>query len=469
MSKTSNEFVLHLNIYEIDYHYENQKKNEIISTIAESYYKLNHSKLKFAFIDKDYLREYVTSKGQKYYDTTYTLMDNDHCYIENIIKNEKQTKKEEDEKEEKQNSKTKENDNEDEKIKKKKLGENIIKEGETENFDINLDIEQNPFKKALVGGAVAYGTGIIATWGSIATCIILDSVSTAAVAGYIGGCLLSGMGFVVAIPSLLGFGIYKLYNMNKEKRRKEFFDSFKLDKMQVEREVQLYVISKIDNYFNRYISDKDIETKNLIEEFEKNINSIVDIYIKIDEERIYSCPQKNVMHKLNEDNSIVLQNIPKIRKELMQKILGLNDQVVLNIFNEGIPLFKEFIKNFGPQRIDTKIEKEIDGKYIKRIISIMTKLLNNMKTGFDKFDTAHFLKSFDSYLTKKYEDKKKLDDKTESYFISDINDFIITPIGDMSKNYGVLSLYFKFTMIIQNIAIEKKEANYNKNKKKLLK
>ena len=286
---------------------------------------------------------------------------------------------------------------------------------------------------------------------------------------YLGGCFLSGIGFIVAIPSLLGFGIYKLYNMNKEKRRKEFFDSFKLDKMKVEREVQLYVISKIDNYFNKYISDKDIDTKNLIEEFEKNINSIVDIYIKIDEERIYSCPKKNVMHKLNEDNSIVLQNIPKIRRELMQKILGLNDQVVLNIFNEGIPLFKEFIKNFGPQRIDAKIEKEIDGKYIKRIISIMTKLLNNMKTGFDKFDTAHFLKSFDSYLTKKYEDKKKLDDKTESYFISDINDFIITPIGDMSKNYGVLSLYFKFTMIIQNIAIEKKEANYNKNKKKLLK
>ena len=257
--------------------------------------------------------------------------------------------------------------------------------------------------------------------------------------------------------------------MNKEKRRKEFFDSFKLDKMKVEREVQLYVISKIDNYFNKYISDKDIDTKNLIEEFEKNINSIVDIYIKIDDERIYSCPQKNIMHKLNEDNSILLQNIPKIRKELMQKILGLNDQVVLNIFNEGIPLFKEFIKNFGPQRIDAKIEKEIDAKYIKRIISIMTKLLNNMETGFAKFDTAHFLKSFDSYITKKYEDKKKLDDKTESYFISDINDFIITPIGDMSKNYGVLSLYFKFTMIIQNIAIEKKEANYNKNKQKLLK
>ena len=94
----------------------------------------------------------------------------------------KKQKKVEDEKEEKQNTKAKENDNEDKKTKKKKLGENLIKEGEIENFDINLDIEHNPFKKVLVGGAMDYGTGIIASWGSIATCIILDSVSTAAVA-----------------------------------------------------------------------------------------------------------------------------------------------------------------------------------------------------------------------------------------------------------------------------------------------
>ena len=72
VSKTSNEFVLHLNIYEIDYNYESPRKNEIISTIAESYYKFQKSKLKFAYIDKDSLREFVTSKGQKYYDTSST-------------------------------------------------------------------------------------------------------------------------------------------------------------------------------------------------------------------------------------------------------------------------------------------------------------------------------------------------------------------------------------------------------------
>ena len=56
---------------------------------------------------------------------------------------------------------------------------------------------------------------------------------------------------LLALPSLLGFGFYKLYQMNKVKRRKEFFDCFKLHKMKVEREVQIYVVDKIDKYFSR--------------------------------------------------------------------------------------------------------------------------------------------------------------------------------------------------------------------------
>ena len=57
--------------------------------------------------------------------------------------------------------------------------------------------------------------------------------------------------------------------MNKVKRRKEFFDCFKLHKMKVEREVQIYVVDKIDKYFNRYISEKDDEINQLFEECKK--------------------------------------------------------------------------------------------------------------------------------------------------------------------------------------------------------
>ena len=64
--------------------------------------------------------------------------------------------------------------------------------------------------------------------------------------------------------------------------------------------------------------------------------------------------------------------------------------------------------------------------------------------------------------------KKKLDDITEKNFISNCNDFLINPVSGMYKNYGVLSLYFKFTIIIEEIGIKRKEINYNKSIQKIL-
>ena len=64
--------------------------------------------------------------------------------------------------------------------------------------------------------------------------------------------------------------------------------------------------------------------------------------------------------------------------------------------------------------------------------------------------------------------KKKYELNIDQYtFISNCRDFLIQPIADKSIYYGVLSLYFKFTQIVQDIAIKKKDANYNKNKEKL--
>jgi hypothetical protein len=466
VSRTSNEFVLHLNIYEKDYHYESQRKNEFIYTIAESYYKLMNEKLKFAYIDQDNLRQFVTTAGQKYYDTSYTLMDQNYYFIEDIIKKNKEKEMKE------KNIDDKDKDDENKKIVKKKLGENLINEEEKENYDLNLYTDQNPFKKALIRGVTAYGVGNTAMIGSVAACIMFDTVSTTTAVAYFGGAFLTVIGFYVAIPSLLGFGFYKLYQMNKDKRRKEFFDCFKMDKMKVEREVQMYVVDKIDKYYGRYISEKDNEINQLIEECKKNINSIIDIYIDIDNQRLdllLKNPNKNLIKKLNNESSIILLNITKIRTELLNKILSLSDQDQNNIFKEGISLFIEFIKNFGSQNIDPLFEKNIDDIYIKKILLIMKKLLNNnMQTPFNKFDSNLFLKSFDSYLTKKYDEKKKLDDKTESDFISDCNNFLINPVSGMYKNYGVLSLYFKFTIIIQEIGIKKKEINYNKSIQKIL-
>ena len=90
VSKKCNEFVLHFNIYEIDYQYESTRKDEIISTIAEAYFKLSGKKLDFSLSKEESLRQYVTSKLKKYFDVSYTLMDKlELCHIEDIIQNKK--------------------------------------------------------------------------------------------------------------------------------------------------------------------------------------------------------------------------------------------------------------------------------------------------------------------------------------------------------------------------------------------
>ena len=95
-------------------------------------------------------------------------------------------------------------------------------------------------------------------------------------------------------------------------------------------------------------------------------------------------------------------------------------------------------------------------------------LEKKMKIGFNNFDSNIFVKSFGAYLFQKYEEKKNYDlDMDQSIFISNCNDFLIQPIADRSIYYGVLSLFCKFTKIVQDIAIKKKDIMYNKNKEKI--
>ena len=137
------------------------------------------------------------------------------------------------------------------------------------------------------------------------------------------------------------------------------------------------------------------------------------------------------------------------------------------IFDEGIPYFKEFIKIFGPLKIDEKKEKTIDESMTKLIQEMKWILEKKMQTGFNNFDSNLFVKSFRAYLFQKYEEKKNYDlDMDQSIFISNCNDFLIQPIADRSINYGVLSLLCKFTKIVQDIAIKKKISCIIKIKKK---
>ena len=107
---------------------------------------------------------------------------------------------------------------------------------------------------------------------------------------------------------------------------------------------------------------------------------------------------------------------------------------------------------------------------IDNIIQIMKEVLEKkMDIAFQKFDLKTFRTSFDIQLQTLYEEKLKLD---SSYKKSDLDynciNFIIEPIGENSKNYGVLSLFFRFTLMIQNIAAKKRQQNFFKNTQKIL-
>ena len=385
------------------------------------------------------------------------------------------------------------NDDDDDKLKteknerEKKLGNNLIKLDEKNNFDLHAVSDKNPFSTALKGGAIATGAGIGVAYGSLVACIMFDSVFLVSASGqiltagitYLSGVACSGIGIIIAVPSLLGFGIYKAWRWNKDRKRQEFFKDFGEVKMNPEREVYLNAINKIDNYFIKFISNDDNETKWRITNIQNYISSIIDIYINIGNKRFNSYLEsiknennqdkiEELIKKMNYEVTITIKNISKIRLELMRIITSSVNTDIKLIFDEGIPYFREFIKIFGPLKIDKKNEKIIEESMTKLIQEMKWILENKMQIGFNKFDPTLFVNSFEAYLIQKNEEKKNYELDIDQYtFISNCRDFLIQPIADKSIYYGVLSLYFKFTQIVQDIAIKKKDANYNKNKEKL--
>jgi len=90
----------------------------------------------------------------------------------------------------------------------------------------------------------------------------------------------------------------------------------------------------------------------------------------------------------------------------MKTILFSTNKDIVKTFEEGIPLFKEFIQNFGPLNIEEENIEEID-KLIENIILEMKYILEKkMNINFKKFDPKIFYKLFDVKLENLYEEKK---------------------------------------------------------------
>ena len=74
-SNISNEFVVHGNISQYDYHYNSKDKNLIISLITFFYDGENNSLLKLCEVQEKSLKNFVTGKKEKQKDSSYTKMD----------------------------------------------------------------------------------------------------------------------------------------------------------------------------------------------------------------------------------------------------------------------------------------------------------------------------------------------------------------------------------------------------------
>ena len=64
-SKTSEEFVIHGEVGEYDYHYKYKNKRKIIQILAAVYYFNTFHKLRFALVKEDNLKDYVTIINEK--------------------------------------------------------------------------------------------------------------------------------------------------------------------------------------------------------------------------------------------------------------------------------------------------------------------------------------------------------------------------------------------------------------------
>ena len=74
ISKTSNEFIIHLNIEEQDFYYTSKNKNLLIAQICKLYQNSTNKPLKLCEIEKN-MKQYVTSKKDKKKNTSTTKMD----------------------------------------------------------------------------------------------------------------------------------------------------------------------------------------------------------------------------------------------------------------------------------------------------------------------------------------------------------------------------------------------------------
>ena len=362
-----------------------------------------------------------------------------------------------------------------EKLEKENKSRNELYDPNKKEYDTCLDKISSSISKA---GQLASSGGLMAIGGTVIIGISLETMGIGILDTILLGIMYTSMGvFGIGLIPLLGVGAYSLFKKNKYGKIQEFYKDFDNNNMKVEREIRQHVITKMFNYFMKPISNNynEIKIKKTIDDINNNINVIINIFISIDNSKLelsiasikksdyFSCEQKNLLDNLNKFRKLVVRNYIKISQELVKTLLISTTSEIDKSFDEGVPLFKELIKSFGPQRIDNENESKVDD-YLEIIIKSMKEiLLKEINGSFTEFKPNIFKNSFKNYLKEKYLEKKQQEEfLDEKDFTDRCNECIIDFISEKSKNWGIISFYIFFANIIIKTCMNSKENNYKK-------
>lgn len=75
ISKTTNEFIFHINFEDQDYHFGSKNRDLLISQLAKIYQSNTKKPLKICEVEQKSLKQFITAKKDKKKSTSYTKMD----------------------------------------------------------------------------------------------------------------------------------------------------------------------------------------------------------------------------------------------------------------------------------------------------------------------------------------------------------------------------------------------------------
>ena len=189
--------------------------------------------------------------------------------------------------------------------------------------------------------------------------------------------------------------------------------------------------------------------KNKIIEEKENIDKLIDLSIKLGKKGM-SFPlflNANILYKeINEKYNHMLNNLQPISTKLIKTILNSHS---ISIFSDACPILRELIKALCLEKLDQQLTIDINN-HITKIIKIMENIYKDcIEIAFIHFNKDSFASNLKDFIKKKYQEKKNKK-ISQQKFEDNCKNFLIDPIINNVRNYGILFLFLFIRQIIIN-------------------